>query len=116
MAEKKEATKAQMLASLVQGRASAEFAAATIQRSHRFPVWILYQIENMSRMGNMPMSMAINELLELGLEALKKELPQEVIDELTLASEAQVKRPTVTDRGEVKRRQGDGKSKLSRTK
>jgi hypothetical protein len=44
-----EPTKAEILAGLVTGDASLLSMTATVQRSHRFPLHIFTQIENMAR-------------------------------------------------------------------
>lgn len=89
-----EPTKAEQLANLVSGSATSSYTGATVQRSHRFPLHIFIQIENMARMGNMPVSVCINELLGCGLEAVRKELSKEALEELTLVSKEQIERPT----------------------
>ena len=70
-------TKAQMLAACVMGNGSSFASEATVQRSHRFPVVLMVQIENMARMAKMPVSAVINDLLEIGLEATTRELDQD---------------------------------------
>lgn len=77
-------TKAEFLAGLVTGSMSMESKMASVQRSHRFPLHIYTQIENLAQIGNVPVSVIINELLECGLEALSKELPPDVVQESKL--------------------------------
>lgn len=89
-----EPTKAERLAALVTGNASTSYMGASVQRSHRFPLHLFIQIENMARLGGMSISSCINELIESGLEAVKKELPKEIVDELTNISREQIERPT----------------------
>ncbi|MBX9917994.1 MAG: hypothetical protein E6Q59_01625 [Nitrosomonas sp.] len=72
-------TKAECLAGLVTGTAKQEFKTASVQRSHRFPLHLFLQIENLARISNVSVSVIINELLECGLEALNKELPPEFL-------------------------------------
>lgn len=86
--------KAKMLASLVEGTANSSSAMATVQRSHRFPLHILTQIENMAKIANVPVSMIINELLECGLESVKSELSEGVRKQVTIITPAQLDRPT----------------------
>lgn len=96
-------TKAEFLAGLVTGSASMSQSVATVQRSHRFPVHLFVQIENMARMGGVPVSLIINELIECGLDAVKNELPDDVAREVAKVTKDQVDgRPTVTEKVDVK--------------
>lgn len=89
-----EPTNAQTLAALITRRGESGYVGATVQRSHRFPMHIITQIENMAEMASSPISLIINELLQCGLDAVKKELPEEVVKRISLMSEEQIKRPT----------------------
>lgn len=91
-------SKVEMLASLVSGTANQSHTMATVQRSHRFPVYLFDQIENLAKHGNVPVSLIINELIECGLEALKQELPEDVLQRIVLVTDAQMKRPTITEK------------------
>ena len=95
--------RAKMLASLVNDGGHYMLAGVAVQRSHRFPSHIFVQIENLARMGDVPVSLVINELLFCGLDALKKELPAEKVRQMTLMTKEQVDRPMVQDHIEVKR-------------
>lgn len=97
-----EPTKAEFLAGLIQGSANINSTMATVQRSHRFPLYIFVQIENMARMGNVPVSLIINQLLECGLDAVLKELPEDLAREIGRLSKEQIERKTVTESVEVK--------------
>jgi hypothetical protein len=94
-------TSAEMLASLVTGNASMIDHQATVQRSHRFPLYLFIQIENMSRAADVPVSVIINQLIECGLEAVRKELPEEIVSQLNTLSKKQEERPTKSVRTEV---------------
>lgn len=96
-------SKAEQFASLLTGNATQTSIMATVQRSHRFPMHIFIQIENMARMGNVPVSLVINELLECGLEAVLQEIPQENRQEINRITEAQQKMKTTTESVEVKK-------------
>ena len=98
---RKEPSKAEMFASLVTGHGESAYTMASVQRSHRFPVHVA-QIENLAKMGGVPVSMIINELLDCGLDALKAELSDEEVAKVTLLSEEQVNRATVTDKADSK--------------
>lgn len=87
-----ERTSAQQLAALVRGTAKTEWIGQSIQRSHRFPIHIFGQIENMAKMSNHSVSTVIDLLLEAGLESVKKELPPELIEQVQILSEEQVNR------------------------
>ncbi|PTQ78878.1 hypothetical protein C8R26_101194 [Nitrosomonas oligotropha] len=88
--------KAEFLAQLITGDAGMEGRTVSVQRSHRFPLHIYTQIENLARIGKMPASVVINELLECGLEALIKELPPEVVKQARFTKEEQINRPLVS--------------------
>ncbi len=84
--ESNEPTKAQLLAGIVTQTMGMGSKMATVQRSHRFPLHIYTQIENLAQIGNVPVSVIINELLECGLEALGKELPPAIVEESKIMS------------------------------
>lgn len=109
-------SKAEFLAGLVTGTAAMSQSMATVQRSHRFPLHLFVQIENMARMGGVPVSLIINELLECGLEAVKQELPEDVAQEVARATHEQFDRPTVTENVEVKSGRATSKPKRERAK
>ena len=89
-----EPSKAEQLAALVSGKVTSTYMGATVQRSHRFPLHLFIQIENMANMGGMSISTCINELIESGLEAVKNELPEDALGKLILVSKKQLERPT----------------------
>jgi len=101
---RKEPTTAWMLARIVTGDANYSEALATVQRSHRFPLHLFVQIENLARLGKVPVSLIINQLIECGLEAVKHELPEETAGQLTIYTKDQAERPTKTERVEIKGR------------
>jgi len=114
--ERIELTSAQMLATLVMGRADMAESMATVQRSHRFPLHIFAQIENMARIGKVPVSAIINQLIECGLEAVKKELPKNVVQQIKVMSQEQVDRPSKSVKWEVKKDRVTTKPKAKSTK
>ena len=89
-----EPTKAEMLANLVTGNAGLYQTGATVQRSHRFPLIVMIEIENLAKVAGVPISVIINKLIECGLEAVRQELPSDVVDKLCYATKEQVERPT----------------------
>ncbi|MGB4812322.1 MAG: hypothetical protein WBP13_07590 [Methylophilaceae bacterium] len=97
-------TSAQILASLIKGGANFSSFNATVQRSHRFPLHIISYIENMAEMAGAPVSVIINQVLESGVEAVMKELPEEISSQLTRVSQVQLDRPMKTVNETVKRR------------
>lgn len=113
--ERNEPTNAEFLADLLQGRATYGSSTVTVQRSHRFPMHIFIQIENMARMGNVPVSLIINQLLECGLDAVFKELPEEQARLVYRVSEDQLNVKTVTETVEIKNVRV-AKTKVQRTK
>lgn len=95
-------TTAEHLAQLVTGKASLMRAEASVQRSHRFPLFLFIQIENLAKMGGVPVSLIINQLIEAGLEAVKAELPEDAVARLAFAEKEQIERKTVSTFVEVK--------------
>lgn len=91
--ERYEPTKAEVLAGLVTGNARFEQVGGAVQRSHRFPLHIFVQIENLARMADTSVSVIVNQLLECGLEAVRKELPEDVAEQVARVSKDQVDRP-----------------------
>ena len=108
-------TNAEFLADLLIGDASISSVGATVQRSHRFPMSIFIQIENMARMGGVPVSLIINQLLECGLDAVFSRLPEAAIQEVKGVRPEQLNRATVTERIEAKSRKAAAKSKPNLT-
>lgn len=99
-----EPTSAQILASLIKGRANFSSFHATVQRSHRFPLHVFSYLENMAEMSGAPVSVIINQVLEAGIEAVTKELPEEINAQLKCVSQAQLDRPMKTVNESVKSR------------
>ena len=97
-------SKAELLANLVTGNGSMSQAGAAVQRSHRFPLHIFIQIENMAKMAGVPVSVCINELLDCGLEAVRKKLPEEALGQLNYVEKGQFERPTKSIKVEIKGR------------
>jgi hypothetical protein len=107
-------SKAEMLASLVTGKGETSFTAVSVQRSHRFPLHLFVQIENMARMGKVPVSVVVNELIAIGLDAAIKELPEDAARQVSRVTKDQIERPSVTDRFDSKRHRVRSKSKSAR--
>lgn len=95
-------TKAEFLADLLQGCAQYSSSMTTVQRSHRFPMHIFLVIENMARMAGMPISTIINLLLESGLEAVLRELPEEQVKQLHAVLPEQLSRKTQLESVKIK--------------
>lgn len=91
-------SKVEMLASLIAGTANQSHTMATVQRSHRFPLHIFTQIEKLALRANVPISVIINELIECGLDAVKKELPPDFVQELRFFTDEDRKKRTVIDK------------------
>jgi len=100
--ERYEPTKAEFLADLIQGSATCASTMSTIQRSHRFPAHIFMKIENMARIGSVPISLIINELLEAGIEAVESNLPEGFVEQIHAIQEDQLNRKYITEKVEVK--------------
>ncbi|RFC35667.1 MAG: hypothetical protein DID92_2727744051 [Candidatus Nitrotoga sp. SPKER] len=95
-------SKAEMLAELVIGNTDLMDTGATVQRSHRFPLHIFVQIENMANMAKVPVSVIVNQLLDCGLDAVSKELPKDIVKQLIAVSKDQMERSTKSMKIEVK--------------
>lgn len=89
---------AEFLADMLNRRASFNSVGAAIQRSHRFPASIFWQIENMARMADVSVSTIINQLLECGLDAVKENLAEEQVREIQFVTPEQMKQPMKTVR------------------
>src|SRR5450759_5956703 len=87
-----EPSEAQMLASIVTGTGNASYVGVAVQRSHRFPYHLFIQIENMAKIADSSVSAIINQLIECGLESVKKELPQNIVKQLTRTTENPLER------------------------
>lgn len=109
-------SKAEFLADLLSGNASFGSVGASVQRSHRFPLHLFIQIENMARIGGVPVSLIINQLLECGLDAVLHELPEDIAIQVNRATNELLDVPSVTDRVEVKAKRSANKPKLDRVK
>jgi hypothetical protein len=111
--ERYEPSKAEMLAALVTRQGQLGYATATVQRSHRFPVHLFVQLENLAKHADVPLSVIINELLECGLDALLKELPEDVAQKVYTVTKDQMERPTKSERfdSKVYREQGTKRKK-----
>ncbi len=109
-------SKVEILASLVTGNAKVSSTMAAVQRSHRFPLHLFTQIENMARMGGVPVSLVINELLDVGIEAIMKELTPEEAQKVQIMLPEQTERPMVTDRVNASGRRYRTKSKSGKQK
>jgi hypothetical protein len=95
-------SEAEILASIVSGHGSHSYLGGAVQRSHRFPLHLFTQIENMARVAGVPVSAIINQLIECGLEAVKPKLPENILKQLTISSTKQIKRPIKTVHVEMK--------------
>ena len=114
--ERDKPSAAEMLASLVTGSGGYGSIMASVQRSHRFPLHLFTQIENLATMGGVPVSLIINQLIESGLEAVKENLPPDTVAKMTLITQKQLDRPMVTDRVEVKKDRNATKPKRTQAK
>ncbi len=102
MSNTPEITEAKMLAHTLIGNAESAVMSASVQRSHRFPLHVISKIENMAKMAGSTTSFMINRTLDAGLEAVFKELPENVRKELSVMTEEQLNQPSKTLVEEVK--------------
>ena len=90
MEEDLEPSKAQQLASLLSGNASSGYRGATVQRSHRFSTHHFILIENMAKLANCSVSAMINQVIDVGVDALYEHLPQELVKQIHSVSPEQM--------------------------
>lgn len=90
MSERKEPSKAEHLANILSGNASSENITATVQRSHRFPIYYFMLIENMAKIANCSVSAMINQVIEVGVDSLYDHLPDEIAQEMHRCTQEQV--------------------------
>ncbi|NJA89728.1 hypothetical protein HCX48_10915 [Rhodocyclus tenuis] len=104
------------LAALISGNASMGYVGAAVQRSHRFPLHIISQIENMARKSNSPISLIINQLLECGIDAVLAKLSDEDAKEIKRISPEQLARATASDKQAGGATKASAQRKTDRTK
>ena len=90
MTKRTEPTKAEHLAGVIAGNASTSMNMATVQRSHRFPLHVFVVIENLAKKADCSVSAMINQLLDVGIESLLKELPLEIAQEVKQVTQEQL--------------------------
>lgn len=86
----KNPTQAEHLASILKGRATASLKSASVQRSHRFPLYDFIRIENMAKMADCTVAAMINQVLSVGIEALYEHLDEDAIQQIHFATQEQV--------------------------
>lgn len=85
-------TKSQVLAAMLTGGAKSSSIGGSVQRSHRFPLHLFTQIENMSRISGASVSMIVNELIECGIDTVMQTLPEDVRKQVTAIAPEQLDR------------------------
>ncbi|HPV45206.1 MAG TPA: hypothetical protein PK056_06800 [Methylotenera sp.] len=90
MKNRNEPSKAEHLANILSGNASTESVSATVQRSHRFPIHQFMLIENMAKMANCSVSAMINQVIEVGVDALYDHLPDDIRQQMHTVTQEQV--------------------------
>lgn len=103
MKNHEEPSKAEHLANILSGNASTESNTATVQRSHRFPLYYFMLIENMAKMANCSVSAMINQVIEVGVDALYDHLPDDVRDKMHTVTQEQVDKANSSVRQKVGR-------------
>lgn len=71
-------TNVQMLAALVAGTATIEVNTVLRPINYRIPLHVLASVDAMAEAAGKSRNFMLNELLELGVEAVQKALPSEV--------------------------------------
>lgn len=82
-------TKAQQLASVLTGNGRTGYRGATVQRSHRFLLHHFMLIENMAKLADCSVAAMINQVLDVGVEALEEQLPEDISRKIRRVSEEQ---------------------------
>lgn len=106
-----ERTEAELLASIVMRTGSTRYMGAAVQRSHRFPYHLFTQIEKMAEVAGVPVSIIINQLIECGLEAVKKQLADDIVKKLTHVSKDQSQRSLKSIKIDSKRKDSSSRNK-----
>ena len=75
-------SKAEHLANILSGKGSTSYKAATVQRSHRFLLHQFVVIENMAKMADCSVAAMINQIIDVGIEALNEHLTPELAREM----------------------------------
>lgn len=90
MKSKDEPSKAAQLAAVLKGHGTTGFRSATVQRSHRFPLHQFMLIENMAKIADCSVSAMINQVIDVGVDALYEHLPPEMAKEIHHVTQKQV--------------------------
>jgi len=90
MTNQNEPTKAEKLANILAGNATTSMTSATVQRSHRFPLYYFVLIENMAKLANCSVSAMINQVLEVGVDALYDHLPEDLASQIHSVTQEQI--------------------------
>ena len=78
------------MAGVIAGNANTSMNMASVQRSHRFPLHVFVVIENLAKKADCSVSAMINQLLDVGIESLLKELPLEIAQEVKQVTQEQL--------------------------
>lgn len=83
-------SKVAQLAAVLTGNGSTGFRSATVQRSHRFFLHHFMWLENMARIADCSVAAMINQVVDVGIDALTEHLPPEVVEEIRNVPQEQV--------------------------
>ena len=75
-------SKAEHLANILTGNGTTSYKAVTVQRSHRFLLHQFVVIENMAKMADCSVAAMINQIIDVGIEALNEHLTPELAREM----------------------------------
>ena len=89
-------SKAEQLANVLAGNGSTGYRSATIQRSHRFLLHQFVLIENMAKLADCSVAAMINQVLDVGIEALGEHLTDELAQKIHRVSQEQIDKSTGT--------------------
>lgn len=101
-------SKAEHLANILAGKGIAGYRALTVQRSHRFLLHQFVLIENMAKLADCSVAAMINQVIDVGIDALYEHLPKELIEEIHTVTQKQI------DKSQSTVNQKIGKSKVEK--
>lgn len=96
MADEYIPSKAEHLANVLSGNASTAFRAETVQRSHRFLLHQFVVIENMAKMADCSVAAMINQVIDVGMEAIYEHLTPELATQMYTLTQNQIDKSGLT--------------------
>lgn len=101
MKEQNNPSKAEHLANILTGNGESQFIGATVQRSHRFHLDQFIKIENMAKLADCSVAAMINQVVEVGIEAVCEHLPKDFVQQMRVMSQEQFNKANSNAREKV---------------